>query len=200
MVHVFVPTRWIDAHDLWNLVLLGILNVAHMRWWLGWDLSNRTLEALFVADGAYLFLDFCWLVCVPSCVPPKSRITLLIHHAIVIAILPLAFGKPVLMRHLLRTWIVELHSWNHVAARHMDGALAKWARAINKPLFVVVRLIGFPVTYVLYVYDRATLSEVTRNAQVPYNWHLPLSCAHAAMYGLMLKWGYGLLCTGRRKD
>ena len=61
---------------------------------------------------------------------------------------------------------------------------------INKPLFVAARLIGFPLSYVAYARDRGALDARQLLLQAPPRLHGPLSVAHAAMYGLMLFWGY----------
>ena len=182
-----------DAHDDWNMVVIGALNVAHAGWWFGLVTGGGALSFLFWADCAYLLLDSCWLVFVPSCVAARSRGTLLMHHALVCCLIPLAAGRPVLMRHLLRTWMVELHSFNHIATRWLHARLAAWAERLNKPLFVALRLIGYPLSWVPYARDRAALPALVKAAHVPLALHLPLSCAHFVMYGLMLKWGHALL-------
>ena len=64
------------------------------------------------------------------------------------------------------------------------------AQVINKPLFVAVRLIGFPLAYVAYARDRGALDARQLLLQAPMRLHGPLSVAHAAMYGLMIFWGY----------
>jgi hypothetical protein len=110
---------------------------------------------------------------------------------LICCLLPVAAGTPLLMRHLLRTWIVD--SWNHIAARRMCGRLANVARRINKPLFVALRLLGFPLTWLQYYTERAALPELVRASAAPLALHAPLSCAHLLMYGLMCWWGRGLL-------
>jgi hypothetical protein len=175
-----------DLHDDWNMVALGALNAAHVGWWVGLLTSTAALHVLFFADAAYLLADSCWLLFVPSCVAPRNRATLLVHHLLICGLLPLAAGKPVFMRHLLRTWIVEVHSWNHIAARRLSSQRARTAcDRVNKPLFVALRLVAFPLTWVQYAAERGGI--------VPLAVHVPLSCAHALMYGLMLKWGRGIL-------
>ena len=62
------------------------------------------------------------------------------------------------------------------------------AQVINKPLFVAVRLIGFPLAYVAYARDRGALDAHQLLLQAPPRLHGPLSVAHAAMYGLMIFW------------
>ena len=111
-----------DWHDDWNLVAIGALNICHVGWWCGLVTGSAIVQWLFFADCAYLLGDTCWLLFVPSCVAPRVRMTLLLHHLTVCACMPIAIGHPVLMRHLLRTWIVELHSWNHIAARRLPSA------------------------------------------------------------------------------
>lgn len=64
------------------------------------------------------------------------------------------------------------------------------AQVINKPLFVAARLIGFPLSYVAYARDRGALDARQLLLQAPPRLHGPLSVAHAAMYGLMIFWGY----------
>jgi hypothetical protein len=187
-----------NAHDDWNLLSLGALNVAHVGWWTGLFASERVLECLFYCDAAYLLMDTCWLVFVPSCVPARSRNNLLVHHAIVCLCLPYAMGKPVLMRHLLRVWMVELHSWNHIAVRRFANAspmIAAIAERVNKPLFFALRLVGFPLSWFVYARERAALSAAVIQAHAPFTLHVPLSLAHFAMYGIMLKWGQGLLLS-----
>eukprot|EP00964_Phaeocystis_antarctica_P135000 scaffold99339_cov66-Phaeocystis_antarctica.AAC.3 len=64
------------------------------------------------------------------------------------------------------------------------------AQVVNKPLFVAARLIGFPLSYVAYARDRGALDARQLLLQAPLRLHGPLSVAHAAMYGLMIFWGY----------
>ena len=113
-------------HDVWNLLALGCLNAVHILWWLGL-LSESALFAVFSLDVAYIALDGLWLVASPSCVPRRVWATLVAHHAAVLLCVPVAVGNPLLMRHLLRTWVVELHSWNHIAARPPWPLWARWA-------------------------------------------------------------------------
>ena len=116
------------------------------------------------------------------------------HHCLVCFAMPVAACRPVLMRHLLRTWIVELHSWTHIATRRLRSErLAELAQRVNKPLFAAIRLIGFPLTYLMYARDRAALPADLLLAHSPWHVHVPLSLAHAGLYALMLKWGYTLL-------
>ena len=108
--------------------------------------------------------------------------------------MPFAHGIPVLMRHLLRTWSVELHSWNHIATRRIQNIrLGKLLGRINKPLFFALRVVIFPLTWMLYAQDRAALPAAALAAAAPTRLHVPLSLAHAGMYALMLKWGWNLL-------
>ena len=140
-------TTAIDAHDEWNLLALGALNLAHIGWWCGvFSASGAALQLLFYADAAYLIADTCWLVFVPNCVAPRNRMTLLAHHLLICTILPVAASKPVLMKHLLRTWVVEVHSWNHIAMRRLGGRLGDLTKRVNLPLFVSLRLLAFPLT------------------------------------------------------
>ena len=184
----------LDAHDDWNLITIGALNLAHATWWTGLVSGSVALNVLFAADAAYLLADTFWLIFVPSCVPNKVRKTLLVHHMLVCAALPVAAGKPILMQHMLRTWIVELNSWTHIAARRLSSSwLATWARSLNKPLFLSLRIVAFPLTYLVYVRQRAALTPQLLASHAPLRVHGPLSIAHFAMYGLMLKWGYSLL-------
>ncbi|KAL3893402.1 MAG: hypothetical protein SGPRY_014258 [Prymnesium sp.] len=190
-----------DRHDTWNLLSLGALNAAHIVWWSGcWPaaLLPGAIPLLFTADCCYLLADFSYLLLAPACVSPSVRPTLLLHHAIVVSCMPFAWGKPVLMAHLLRTWMVELHSFVHIAARktqwpNLQALLAR----VNKPIFVGLRLIGFPLSWFAYARDRAALSVAMRAAHAPGFVHVPLSIAHFAMYGLMLKWGHALLFSRR---
>ena len=48
----------------------------------------------------------------------------------------------------------------------------------------------FPLSYVAYARDRGALDARQLLLQAPPRLHGPLSVAHAAMYGLMLFWGY----------
>ena len=195
----------LDRHDTWNLCAIGGLNVAHCAWWcsvLPERLNAAALQALFCADVSYILGDFAWIALDPGCVPLGARPALLMHHALTVACAPVAFGRPVLMAHLLRAWIVELHSWNHIAARQLSSPrLRKVLQAINKPLFVAARLIGFPLTYVAYARDRRALDVHQLLLQAPLRLHGPLSVAHAAMYGLMIFWGYRMFWprVGRNK-
>ena len=188
-----MPTM-LDLHDDWNLYALGILNVCHLPWWFGLYTGSSMTSFLFYADCSYLIADTCWLVFVPSCVPARNRGTLLIHHLLVCSCMPFAHGIPVLMRHLLRTWSVELHSWNHIATRRIQNIrLGKLLGRINKPLFFALRVVIFPLTWMLYAQDRAALPAAALAAAAPTRLHVPLSLAHAGMYALMLKWGWNLL-------
>ena len=108
----------LDWHDRWNLLAIGGLNVAHCAWWCSL-LPEHLLSALFCADVGYICGDLAWIALVPGCVPPGARPTLLLHHVLTCCCAPVAMGRPVLMAHLLRAWIVELHSWNHIAARQL---------------------------------------------------------------------------------
>lgn len=182
-------------HDDWNLWAIGSLNVMHVSFWLGLtSLTPGFVVGLFAADMMYLVADLGWLVLSPKCVPPSVRRTLIIHHGIVILCAPFALGHPVLMRHLLRTWIVELNSWVHIAARRLRSQWAREAlQRLNKPMFCTLRLVCFPLTWFAYNRDRASLDPVVRAALLPMAVHLPLSIAHFAMYGLMCRWGYVLL-------
>jgi len=94
------------------------------------------------------------------------------------------------MRHMLRCWLVEVSSWNHVAARKWESRLFEW---INKPLYFATRFIGFPFAYFIYHSERAALSRAEVLSESPLRIHLPLSIAHWVLYGLMLHWGYKLL-------
>ena len=188
------PATAVWRHDVWNLLALGCLNAVHILWWLG-ILSESALFAVFSLDVAYIALDGLWLVASPSCVPRRVWATLVAHHAAVLLCVPVAVGNPLLMRHLLRTWVVELHSWNHIAARRLGGPLASFLHRINKPLFVAVRLIAYPLTWMQYAADRATAAIL-----IPAAVHAPLSCAHFLMYGLMLKWGHALLVAPASKQ
>ena len=108
----------LDWHDRWNLLAIGGLNVAHCAWWCSL-LPEHLLSALFFADIGYICGDLAWIALVPGCVPAGARPTLLLHHALTCCCAPVAIGRPVLMAHLLRAWVVELHSWNHIAARQL---------------------------------------------------------------------------------
>jgi len=68
------------------------------------------------------------------------------------------------MHQMLRGWIVELASWNHIAARKWESPLMD---RFNKPLFVITRLICFPYTYLLYYRERSSLSAADIITQVP---------------------------------
>ena len=182
-----------DWHDDFNLACLGALNTVHVGWWLGLFPASA-LTTIFLADVAYIVLDACWLAFVPECVNAKVKGTLLIHHGVVLACVPISIGKPVLMAHLLRTWSVEIASWNHIAMRRLRPPdLALMQHLLNKPLFVVLRIIGFPLTWFVYARERAALPAAVIAAHAPPWVHVPLSLTHALMYGLMLKWGYTLL-------
>ena len=111
----------LDWHDRWNLLAIGSLNVAHCAWWCSL-LPEHLLGALFCADVGYICGDLAWIALVPGCVPPGARPTLLLHHVLTCCCAPVAMGRPVLMAHLLRAWVVELHSWNHIAARQLVRA------------------------------------------------------------------------------
>ena len=71
----------------------------------------------------------------------------------------------------------------------MTGVFA----ALNKPMFVALRLLAFPATWFMYNQERAALPTLVRGASSPDWLHVPLSLTHGLMYGLMLKWGYTLL-------
>jgi hypothetical protein len=188
-----------DAHDDWNLLAIGALNLAHTAWWFGMVATNGpALSLLFYADCCYMLADCCWLLFVPTCVPARVRGTLLVHHFTTVVCMPIAAGNPVFMKHLLRTWSVELHSWNHIASRRFSN-MTLLAR-INKPLFVILRLIGFPLTWFAYARDRAALLPAVRDALLPAALHWPLTLTHVGMYGLMLKWGAGLLLPSKKED
>lgn len=178
--------EWAAAHrhDLWNLWALGILNAAHVLWWVGALDETRWLATLYALDVGYMTVDALWLVLEPACVAARVRDTLLIHHAAVLACAAGATGYPLLMRHLLRVWIVELHSWTHIAARELRSPALG---AMNKPLFVGVRLIGFPLTWLVYARER------TAAAFPPLGVHAVLSAMQVLMYGLMCHWGKRLL-------
>lgn len=191
----FLPRKsLIDWHDDWNLVALGALNVAQLSWWCGLVSGPAALNALFVADALYLIADTMWLLFFPDCVPARARPTLLMHHCTICFAIPMAAGRPVLMRHMLRTWIVEVHSWNHIATRRLRSELlASFCRDVNKPLFVAIRLVAFPLTWFSYSSERLALPTALLEAQAPMRVHAPLSLAQLALYGLMLKWGYDML-------
>ena len=183
-----------DAHDKWNLVALGALNVAHVGWWCGLLTGPAALHALFLADVAYIALDTCWLIFVPSCVAPRVRGTLIVHHILICTMFPLARNRPLLQRHLLRTWVVELQSWAHIAARHGDeSGVGGVARRLNKPAFIALRLIAFPLSWFGYVSDRAALPAAIVAAHAPPRTHLLLGGVHSLFYALMIKWGWTLL-------
>ena len=134
------------------------------------------------------------LAFVPTCVPAQARRGLLMHHLVACCCLPVAAGKPLLMTHLLRTWIVELQSWTHIAARRLQHkAAAAIAQRINRPLFFAFRIVAFPLTWIAYERSRASLPAPLRLAQAPLSVHVPLSLLHLGMYGLMLNWGRSLL-------
>jgi hypothetical protein len=206
----------VSLHDTWNLALLGALNLAHIGWWAGLNISPHFVERLYTADMVYFLSDFVWLLALPECVAPRVWHTLVTHHSSIIGCGFFAFGKPVrssactqypdavlqqaelcsrpgtekdsldppvphsrggvdcgseallcpaqvLMRQALRCWVVELASWNHIAQRKWDSP---WLERINKPLFFVTRLIGWPVTYFAYARDRGSLSAGDMLAQV----------------------------------
>lgn len=186
------PYTMMDAHDDWNLLAIGGLNLAHVAWWFGLVATNGpALQFLFYADCAYMLADCCWLLFVPSCVMPRVRGTLLVHHITCIACMPVAAGNHTFMKHLLRTWSVEVHSWNHIASRRFSKLT--FLSYINKPLFVMLRLIGFPLTWFAYARDRVALAPAVREAMLPATLHWPLTVTHIGMYGLMLKWGMPIL-------
>mgnify|MGYP006109528799 FL=1 len=179
-----------DLHDDWNLLAIGALNVLHVGWWCGLTALSPSTSILFYVDGAYLLLDSCWLLFAPSCVPAKSRLTLLVHHCLVCALLPFAASNQLFMSHLVRTWMVELHSWNHIAARRLGSSpFAGVLEAMNKPLFCALRLVGFPLTWFQFAAERAALPLATQAALTPLSVYVPLGVAHSLMYALMLKWG-----------
>ena len=189
----------LDLHDDWNLYALGVLNIVHLPWWLGLSTGATMASFLFYGDCCYLLADTCLLIFVPSCVPKRNRTTLLMHHLLVCSCMPVAHGNAVLSHHLLRTWVVELHSWNHIATRRLRSSwLTRLLATINKPLFVALRVIIFPLTYIRYAEERALLPVSALATQIPSRVHIPLSFAHAGMYGLMLKWGWALLGFSRR--
>jgi hypothetical protein len=200
----------VSLHDTWNVALLGALNLAHMGWWAGLNISPHFVESLYMADMVYFLTDFVWLLALPECVAARVWHTLVAHHSSIITCGFFAFGKPVrlaarvavlfssrpwcrppmevpqpcplsaaslaadcasgiltnpaqvLMRQALRCWVVELASWNHIAQRKWDSP---WLERINKPLFVVTRLIGWPVTYFAYTRDRSSLPAAEILAQ-----------------------------------
>lgn len=189
-----------DLHDAWNIYALGALNVLHVGWWAGVLAGPRATSALFAADAAYIALDTAWLALVPSCVAPRVRLTLLAHHLVMNCCTPVAWGKPVHQRHLLRTWCVELQSWTHIAARALrPGRLRRACDWINRPLYVLLRLVAFPLAWVLYSRERAALPAAVLAAHTPAALHAALTLVHFALYGLMLKWGATLLLA-RGKD
>lgn len=178
--------EWAAAHrhDLWNLWALGILNATHVLWWAGALDETRWLATIYALDVGYMTVDALWLVLEPACVAVRVRDTLLLHHAAVLACAAGAAGYPLLMRHLLRVWVVELHSWTHIAARELGSPVLG---AVNKPLFVGVRLVGFPLTWLVYARERAGASFP------PLGVHAVLSAMQVLMYGLMCHWGKRLL-------
>ena len=185
-----------DQHDDWNLLALGALNAAHLSWWLSLLNGEAWLRRLFWMDAGYIVLDAAWLVFSPSCVAPRVWQTLCFHHLSVLACVPVAIGRPLLMSHFLRTWIVELSSWTHIAARRLKGTrVAALLERLNKPIYVGLRMIGFPLTYVVYARERAASPALL--LQSPTHLHVPLSAMHFVLYGLMLKWGWGMLRPAR---
>ena len=73
--------------------------------------------------------------------------------------------------------------------------LSALAHGVNKPLFFVIRLVAFPITYLSYSRERAALPSELMLAHAPLRVHALLSLAHFSLYGLMLKWGWGLLLS-----
>jgi hypothetical protein len=123
-----------DRHDAWNLMSLGALNVAHAGWWLGlYPAGPTVISTLFAADLCYILCDLGWLVFSPRCVAPAVWPTLIVHHGIVLCCVPTAWAKPVLMAHLLRTWIVEVHSVRERAFASMPGSLRSADRFRVRP-------------------------------------------------------------------
>lgn len=192
-----LAAAWVRRHDTWNLYAVGALNAMHVGWWTGLLHGNTVLRMLFSADFAYVLGDLGWLLAVPSCVAPRVWPTLLVHHGAIACCAPVAFGRPLLMRHLLRCWVVELHSWNHIAARRWQSPLLQ---RVNKPLFVLLRLVGFPIAWFLYAAERSALSAAVLRLDAPTRYHVPLSLAHLAMYGLMLIWGRQMLLPQRPSE
>jgi len=188
-----------DLHDRWNIYAIGGLNCAHIAWWVGLLRGRAALDALFFADIGYITCDFAWISLVSGAVPQTARPTLLVHHALTIACAPVAFGQPLLMSHLLRCWIVELQSWNHIAMRQLESPrLRRICQAINTPLFCATRLLGFPLTYLVYARQRSSSAQYLLEA--PRRIHVPLSIAHLAMYGLMCFWGYRMVGQRRARQ
>jgi len=180
----------VELHDSWNLVFLGSLNLAHLVWWAGHSVSHRVVECLFFADFIYIWADFAWLLALPECVNPRVWRTLVAHHATIVSMSYLGFNNPVLMRHAVRCWVVEVASWNHIATRKFKSPVFE---KVNKPLYIVTRLIGWPVAYFAYLRDRNSLSASEVLRWVPSRVHILLSFMQLLLYGLMIHWGYNLL-------
>ena len=176
------------SHDAFNLVASGALNVLQAAWWSGLVDGEAALRTIFAADVAYIAIDAGWRWLQPSCVAARVWSGLFVHHVLVLACASPAWSEPLFMRHLLRTWIVEIQSWMHIATRQLGGRCGKAAAAANKPLFVALRLVGFPLTYFAYAAERRAVPE-----RAPLYVHVPLSIAHFALWALMLHWGKRLL-------
>ena len=63
------------------------------------------LDQALLADVTYIVLDVVWLVGLPECVGASVWSTLAAHHCTIACCSPIAFGRPVLMRHMLRCWL-----------------------------------------------------------------------------------------------
>ena len=59
------------------------------------------------------------------------------------------------------------------------GALREWAAKLNKPLFVALRLLAFPLTWLQYASERSALPSLIRAAHAPTALHVGLSFARA---------------------
>ena len=77
--------------------------------------------------------------------------------------------------------------------------LAAAAQRANKPLYVVLRMVFFPLGYLVYVRERSALPAALVQTQAPLRVHLPLSAMQWVLYGLMLKWGWRMLLGGPEK-
>lgn len=190
-----------DRHDLANIVALPVIVAAAIVQLL--SANEMAFKLLFWMVLAYFFIDFAWVIWIPSCV--KSTYTIKMHHTAALLYLVVPYVYPEYGHFLGKCMLLEANTWFLIARRYFGRI--RWHSVGFYVTWITIRLGLF--TYLFYeachvYYERVVVQlDSDKNGTLsvgellflPKYVHLTMLAPmlQALFCGLNYKWTYDLV-------